>query len=136
LYAQGEDLHVSVWPGGLHNTRDLPSFIAKESRSYVLAVCGLMRKTDLPDDAPERDTLLTNSGGDLANGGTAIAAPVRSILVEPIVGRVVLIVAELDHALVRGERQSFDVAGHYARPDVTRLIVDRARQKIAEFRDE
>ncbi len=28
LYAQGEDLHVSVWPGGLHNTKDLTRFIA------------------------------------------------------------------------------------------------------------
>jgi nitrilase len=135
LYAQGEDLHVSVWPGGLHNTRDLPSFIAKESRSYVLAVCGLMRKADLPADAPERETLLANSGEYLANGGTAIAAPDGSFLVEPVVGREVLIVAELDHALVRGERQAFDVAGHYSRPDVTRLVVDRTRQKIAEFHD-
>ena len=48
LYAQGEDLHVSVWPGGLHNTKDLTRFIAQEIRSYVIAVSGLMRPQDIP----------------------------------------------------------------------------------------
>lgn len=135
LYAQGEDLHVSVWPGGLHNTHDLPTFIAKESRSYVLAVSGLMRPADFPADTPALSEMLANSGEFLANGGTAIAGPDGRFLVEPIVGREVLVVAELDHALVRGERQNFDLAGHYSRPDVTRLIVDRTRQRIAEFID-
>ena len=136
LYAQGEDLHVSVWPGGLHNTHDLTSFIAKESRSYVIAVSGLMRASDLPADAPARDELTTNGSEFLANGGTAIAGPDGKFVIEPVVGREVLLIAALDHAIVRGERQNFDQAGHYARPDVTRLVVDRTRQRIAEFIDQ
>jgi nitrilase len=44
LYAQGEDLHVAVWPGGIHNTCDITRFIALESRSYVASVSGLMRR--------------------------------------------------------------------------------------------
>ena len=133
LYAQGEDLHVSVWPGGLHNTHDLTAFIAKESRSYVIAVSGVMRASDLPDDAPLRGEMLSNSGEFLANGGTVIAGPDGRFLIEPVVGKEALIVAALDHAIVRGERQNFDQAGHYARPDVTRLFVDRTRQRITEF---
>jgi predicted amidohydrolase len=31
LYAQGENLHVAVWPGGIHNTRNITRFIAMES---------------------------------------------------------------------------------------------------------
>lgn len=135
LYAQGEDLHVSVWPGGLHNTELLPRFIAQESRSYVLAVSGLMRPQDVPPDTPARDEMLAGSGEFLANGGTAIAAPDGTFLVAPVVGREVLIIAELDHARVRGERQNFDPAGHYARPDVTTLVVDRRRQRLATFVD-
>jgi len=42
----------------------------------------------------------------------------------------------VDHSLVRGERQNFDISWHYARPDVTRLVVDRCRQKLASFLDE
>jgi len=135
LYAQGEDLHVSVWPGGLHNTHDLPCLIAKESRSYVIAVSGLMRPSDFPADTLALEEMLADGAAFLANGGTAIAGPDGRFLVEPVVGREALVVAELDHARVRGERQNFDVAGHYARPDVTRLVVNRRRQSMARFVD-
>ncbi len=47
LYAQGEDLHVAVWPGGARNTREITRFIALESRSYVASVSGLMRREDI-----------------------------------------------------------------------------------------
>jgi predicted amidohydrolase len=135
LYAQGESLHVSVWPGGLHNTFDLPSFIAKESRSYVIAVSALMRPQDFPDDMRHLEEMLSTGKEFFANGGTAICGPDGKFIVEPVVGREALIIAELDHALVRGERQNFDLAGHYSRPDVTKLLVDRRRQSTVEFID-
>ena len=53
-----------------------------------------------------------------------------------MVGEERLIVATLDHARVRQERQNFDPAGHYARPDVTRLTVDRTRQSTLRLVDE
>ena len=135
LYAQGEDLHVTVWPGGLHNTCDLPIFIAKELRGYVLACSSLMRPEDFPEDTPLRAEILADGAEFYANGGSTIVGPDGKFVVEPVVGREALVVARLDHALVRGERQNFDVAGHYSRPDVTQLVVDRRRRGIAEFND-
>ncbi len=135
LYAQGESLHVSVWPGGIHNTSDIPVFIAKEGRSYVIAASGLMRVEDLPADTPNRDEIAAAGSEVIANGGSTIVAPDGTPMVEPVVGVEALIVAEIDHAVVRGERQNLDQCGHYARPDVLKLTVDRTRQSPVEFND-
>lgn len=133
LYSDGEDLHVAVWPGSSDNAQDVTRFIAREARSYVLSVSGLMRPEDFPPDTPMLNEILANSGAFLANGGSAIAAPDGRFVIEPVVEREALLIAELDHSLVRGERQNFDVSGHYGRPDVTRLVVDRTRQRLATF---
>lgn len=135
LYAQGEDLHVAIWPGNLNNTDDLTPVLAKEGRSYVLSVCGLMRPSDAPTTLPELAELTNYSGEYLANGGSCIANPDGSWLIEPQINSEGLFVAELEHAFVRRERQNFDPAGHYSRPDVTRLEVNRQRQSTVIFKD-
>ena len=43
--------------------------------------------------------------------------------------------AELDLQSVRRERQNFDPAGHYARPDVTQLVLNRERQSTLILKD-
>ena len=130
LSALGEDLHVAVWPGSVRNTFDITRFIAKEARSYILSASGLMRKIDISSEIPHSELILANGPDLLANGGSCIVAPDGEWVVEPAVDREELIVATVDHRLVRAERQNFDPAGHYARPDVTRLIVNRERQRV------
>jgi nitrilase len=135
LYGQGESLHVSVWPGGLHNTKDLTRFIAQESRSYVIAVSGLLRAEDIPASMPFASEMLAAGKPFFANGGTALAGPDGQWVIEPQVGTEGLFTAEINHQRVREERQNFDLAGHYGRPDVTQLIVDRTRQTTVRFKD-
>ncbi len=135
LYAQGEDLHVAIWPGGEHNTHDLTRVLAKEGRSYVISVSGLMRKTDFPADTPYIDEILAASKELIANGGSCISAPDGTWVIEPQVGEEGLYVADIDHKNVLRERQNFDPVGHYSRPDVTQLTVNRARQTTAIFKD-
>jgi nitrilase len=128
MYDQGEDLHVAVWPGGIHNTSDITRFIAKEARSYVISASGLMRKSDFHAETPHLDKILVNSPDFLANGGSCIAGPDGEWVVEPCIEEEKLIVATIDHQCIRAERQNFDSAGHYARPDVIQLTLNRKRQ--------
>jgi len=136
LYAQGEDLHVAIWPGNVRNTEEITRFIARESRSYVVSVGGLMRKSDIGPDLPHAELLGSTADDLMADGGSCVAAPNGEWLLEPQSGDESLYIVELDHALVLEERHSLDVAGHYSRPDVTRLIVNRKRQTTAEFSDD
>jgi nitrilase len=71
----------------------------------------------------------------MGNGGSCIAGPDGAWIVEPVVGRETLIVRTLAHRRVREERQNFDAAGHYGRPDVTQLTVDRRRQSTVRTID-
>lgn len=135
LYALGEDLHVAVWPGNLRNTKDITRFIAKEARSFVVSVSGLMRKVDIPDDFPHRDLVWENCSDVLADGGSCLSGPDGEWVIAPQVGEETLAVATIDQARVREERQNFDPVGHYSRPDVTRLVVNRQRQRLANFED-
>jgi len=135
LYAQGETLHIALWPGGEHNTRDLTCFIARESRSYVLSVCGVVRAADIPQDFPARDRIVSSEDEILLNGGACAAGPNGEWLLEPQVGEEGIYPIDLDPDFVRRERQNFDPTGHYARPDLLRLTVDRRRQKPVEFED-
>ena len=128
-------LHLAIWPGGIHTTRVFTRFIATEARSYVVSASGLMRKTDFPPETPHLEAILTECPDMLANGGSCIAGPDGEWIVEPVVGKEKLIVATLDYKPILKERQNFDPAGHYARPDVTQLTVNRQRQNTLKIID-
>ncbi|WP_296380536.1 carbon-nitrogen hydrolase family protein [Winogradskyella sp.] len=134
LYGQGENLHIAVWPGSDHNTKDITRFIARESRSYVISVSSLMSKTDFPKNTPHLDAILKNAPDSLANGGSCIAGPNGEWIVEPVLHKEGLIIQSIDFNRVLEERQNFDPVGHYSRPDVTKLIVNTERQTTVEIK--
>jgi nitrilase len=80
----------------------------------------------VPESFPLRKRALAE-GGLGYDGGSAIAGPDGSWLVEPVAGEETLVVADIDAETVRRERQNFDPAGHYFRSDVIRVEVDRTR---------
>ena len=135
LYAQGEDLHVAVWPGSEHNTKDITRFIARESRSFVISVSSLMTIEDFPPNTPHLEKIFEKAPKVLANGGSCIAGPNGEWIVEPVLNVEGNIYQTLDFNRVLEERQNFDPVGHYSRPDVTKLIVNRERQSTVEFDD-
>ncbi len=133
LYGLGENLHIAVWPGGDHNTKDITRFIARESRSFVVSVSSLMTRADFPKDTPHLEEILKNAPEVLANGGSCIAGPDGEWIVKPVLHNSGLIIETIDFNRVYEERQNFDAVGHYSRPDVTQLHVNTQRQSTIKF---
>ena len=130
LYGIGEYLHVAVWPGSKRNTIDITRFAALEGRSFVISVSGLMRKEDFPTDTPHNEKILEKCPDWLTDGGSCIAGPDGKWIIEPVVGEEGIFCETLDFNRVLEERQNFDPVGHYSRPDVTKLTVNRERQSL------
>lgn len=133
LYAQGEDVHVALWPGSVRNTDHITRTMAREGRSYVLSVGGVLTRADIPTSVPHHALLLERMPDVLGDGGTCIAGPDGEWIVPPVAGGERLVVTTCDHRRVREERQNFDAAGHYARPDILQVHVNRERQSSARF---
>ncbi|WP_156255064.1 carbon-nitrogen hydrolase family protein [Sandarakinorhabdus oryzae] len=134
LYAQGEDCHVALWPGNRRNTEALTPVLAQEGRSFVISVSGVLSRADVPAGHVV-SAMLDRAPEVIADGGSCIANPDGSWLIPPAPAGEALLVATLDPREVRRARQNFDPAGHYSRPDVTQLTVNRQRQTTARFVD-
>lgn len=136
LYGLGENLHIAVWPGAERNTKDITRFIAQESRSFVISVSSMMRVEDFPQGTPHLDKILEKAPAVLADGGSCIAGPDGNWVVAPVVNKEGLIIETIDFNRVLEERQNFDPVGHYSRPDVTRLTINRERQSTIHLLNE
>ena len=90
--------------------------IAREARAFVLSCYVFQRASSYPDDVP-----LAEGGELVGRGGSAILGPDGSYLAGPLWDEEGILYAELHPDLLLAERQRFDAAGHYHRPDVLGL---------------
>ncbi|MCA1326065.1 nitrilase-related carbon-nitrogen hydrolase [Herbaspirillum sp. alder98] len=100
--------------------------VALEGRCFVLSACQYLTRADFP---PTMRNLITDDHDQvLMRGGSVIISPLGEVLAGPDFTGETILCAELDlDDVVRG-KFDFDVAGHYARPDVFKLVVDERAQ--------
>lgn len=134
LYAQGVNIHIALWPGSTENTRGITQFIARESRSYVLSASSIIRASDIPQITPHRSRFVSDETEIIHNGGSSVANPDGSWLLEPQPDIEDVFIVDLDRNFVDRERMNFDPSGHYARPELLELKVDRRRIASVNFK--
>ena len=121
LYESGVELYIASTADDGDAWQSTLIHIARESRAFVIAPSHFQRASSYPADFPLRDEL---AGLDvLGRGGSAILGPDGAYLAGPLYDEEGILYAELDPARLVEERQRFDPAGHYHRPDVLSLSV-------------
>jgi nitrilase len=118
LYESGLDIYLAPTADDSDSWHESVRHIARESRAFVLSCCVYQRASSYPDDVAIAE------GPDLlGRGGSAIVGPDGEYLAGPLWDEEGMLFADLDPDLLFAERQRFDAAGHYSRPDVLHLEV-------------
>jgi nitrilase len=120
LYDAGIEIYLAPTADDSEQWHDSIRHIARESRAFVISPCVFDRASSYPEDIPLAD------GPELmGRGGSAIVGPGGDYLAGPLWDEEGVLYAELDPQRLYEERQRFDPAGHYHRPDVFKLRVRR-----------
>jgi nitrilase len=145
----GEEIHIAVFPGAfaLHTGPELEEWDgdhsafwghssvrahAFEAGAFVLSACGIIEDADIPDEFPYKGKMNIR----YARGGSSVIAPIGIPLAGPVEGPQILY-AELQAWMIKAMKAIVDTTGHYARPDLVRLMVsDHApsRDHVVSFR--
>ena len=135
LMSQGTQVHVAAWPGAEPKAPAAPNpmwsrqlllsrAFASQAAAYVILVGGLHSPDAVPDEYRE---LATRYRGD-----SFIIDPRGEVIAGPAVGETILM-AEGSMEQILAAKSAFDIAGHYARPDIFQLRVNRTPyRKVVE----
>ena len=126
LYAGGVQLYCAPTVDDRDSWIPTVRHIAMEGRCFVLSACQFTRRSDYPADyAPVQGD---DPATVLIRGGSCIVDPLGNVLAGPLYHEAAILRAELDLQAIDRAALDLDVVGHYARPDLFQLRVNRQPQ--------
>ena len=125
MYGKGVKIYLAPTADSRDRWQSTLQHIALEGRCFVLGCNQYVTRDMYPKDLAIADELDVWPE-TLSAGGTAIYGPLGEALGEPLWNQAGIVYADLDMRSIHRSRFDFDVTGHYARPDVFRLIVDES----------
>jgi len=133
LYAQNIDIYCApTWDSGASWLATM-QHIAREGGCWVVGCATSLEASDIPESVIYRDELFPNADEWINPGDAVVYQPFGGALAGPMHKEKGLLVAEVDVSAARASRRKFDVTGHYARPDVFKLTVNRSSQSPVSF---
>lgn len=132
LYAQNMDIFCvpTAYTSELNDA--CMRHIAKEGGCAVVSACAIARVSDMPEDYPHPE-VFDGYGEWLIPGGAIVVEPGGDVAGGPMRNETGLLAAEVNLDLVRTSKRTFDVAGHYSRPDIFTLSIEQASKKPVRF---
>ncbi|HXK54573.1 MAG TPA: carbon-nitrogen hydrolase family protein, partial [Hyphomicrobiales bacterium] len=134
LYAQNMDILLApTWDTG---ERWLASMrhIAAEGGCWVVSTATALQANDIPADFPGREQMFPDEQEWINPGDAVIVKPFAGPAAGPLSREKSILFGEIDIEDARRARRSLDIAGHYSRPDIFQLEVNREPMPTARFR--
>lgn len=136
LYAQGIDIYIApTWDCG-ESWLATMRHIAREGGCWVVGCASAIQAKDIPEDFPDRAKVFPDEDDWLCSGDSTVVAPMGGPIAGPHHRVQSILYAEFDPAEAATARRSLDVSGHYNRPDIFQLQVQRTTTPPITFMDE
>jgi nitrilase len=125
LYAQGVEIYVAPTYDSGEGWIGTMQHIAREGCCWVVGAGFALKAEDVPETFADKKRLFPDVSEWINPGDSVVVAPQGKIEAGPMSKQTGILYADIDVARCGVARRSLDVAGHYARPDVFELRVNR-----------